>query len=95
MHCKYWIEFKYHKTTTTTTAPTPTVATSPTPNLQYLPQKAYIVTSPEEEVRVSSEDDYGRAGGVVGIIAAIVGTFYAKYSANKENKTTNSALLNT
>jgi hypothetical protein len=87
-------------------SPTPTIAppvvtTSPNPNLQYVPQKAYIVTTPDGTVQaVPVQGATGGSGtaeatGIIGIITAIGTGLWAKMSAKKDNKTTDAALLNT
>jgi hypothetical protein len=81
---------------------TPTIGTSPNPNLQYVPQKAYIVTTPDGQVQAVpvQGDDGGATGaaqasGIVGIITAIGMGLYAKITASKDSKNTNAAVLNT
>ena len=81
---------------------TPTIGTSPNPNLQYVPQKAYIVTTPDGQVQavpVQGDGDGGigtaQASGIVGIITAIGMGLYAKITASKDSKSTNAAVLNT
>jgi hypothetical protein len=86
--------------TPTITLPPP-VTTSPNPNLQYVPQKAYIVTTPDGSVQAVPVQDNGAAGntatatGIVGIIAAIGAGLWNKMSASKDVKNTNAAVLNT
>jgi hypothetical protein len=81
---------------------TPSITTSPQPNLQYLPQKAYIVPlGPNGEVAAVPYQDStataqtGEAAGIIGILTAVGTGLWAKFTASKENKQTNSALLNT
>jgi hypothetical protein len=85
-------------------SPTPTIAppvvtTSPNPNLQYVPQKAYIVTTPDGTVQAvpvqGASTGTAEATGIIGIITAIGTGLWAKMSAKKDNKTTDAALLNT
>jgi hypothetical protein len=88
-------------------SPTPTIApappvvtTSPNPNLQYVPQKAYIVTTPDGTVQAVPVESQGTSGtaeatGIIGIITAIGTGLWAKMSAKKDNKHTDAALLNT
>jgi hypothetical protein len=81
--------------------PTQQVTTSPQPNLQYLPQKAYIVpVGPNGEVAAVPYQDAGgtstaQATGIVGILTAIGTGLWAKMAAKKDVKQTNSALLDT
>jgi hypothetical protein len=94
-------------TPTTITAPTiplpPPVTTTPNPNLQYVPQKAYIVTTPDGTTQafpVQEADNTGgttaaQATGIVGIISAIAAGIWAKMSGTKQVKETNAAVLNT
>jgi hypothetical protein len=103
------VAFAQNASPTPTIAPAPpVVTTSPNPNLQYVPQKAYIVTTPDGQVQAvpvqegSSGAGAGELTGIAGIIAAIGGTLYAKLQASKDNKQTvqevkytNAALLNT
>jgi hypothetical protein len=85
----------------TPVSPTQQVTTSPQPNLQYLPQKAYIVpVGPNGEVAAVPYQDGGsnataEATGIVGILTAIGTGLWAKMSAKKDVKQTNSALLDT
>jgi hypothetical protein len=81
---------------------TPTITTSSNPNLQYVPQKAYIVPlGPNGEVAAVPYQDStgaaqtGEAAGIIGILTAVGTGLWAKFTASKENKQTNSALLNT
>jgi hypothetical protein len=80
-------------------SPTPTISTSTSPNLQYLPQKAYIVPlGPDGQVAavpVQEQNMNGEITGIVGIISAIGAGLWAKMSGTKDSKTTNAALLNT
>ena len=82
-------------------SPTQQVTTSPQPNLQYLPQKAYIVpVGPNGEVAAVPYQDSGgsstaQATGIVGILTAVGTGLWAKMSAKKDVKQTNSALLDT
>jgi hypothetical protein len=80
-------------------SPTPTISTSPNPNLQYVPQRAYIVPlGPEGQVAavpVQEQNMNGEITGIVGIISAIGAGLWAKMSGTKDSKNTNAALLNT
>ena len=86
--------------TPTITLPPP-VTTTPNPNLQYVPQKAYIVTTPDGTTQAFPVQDNGGATntaqvtGIVGIISAIGAGLWAKMSGTKDNKTTNAAVLQT
>lgn len=82
--------------------PPQTITTSSNPNLQYVPQKAYIVPlGPDGQVAaVPYQDNSGstntaQATGIVGIISAIGAGLWAKMSAKKDVKETNAAVLNT
>src|SRR4030095_3544311 len=92
------IAFAQENGTPTPVSPTQQVTTSPQPNLQYLPQKAYIVpVGPNGEVAAVPYQDGGsstaEATGIVGILTAIGTGLWAKMSAKKDVKQTNSALL--
>lgn len=79
-------------------SPTPIISTSPNPNLQYVPQKAYIVPlGPNGEVQAIPYQDNSaaQATGIVGILTAIGTGLWAKMSAKKDTKETNAALLDT
>jgi hypothetical protein len=87
--------------TPTITLPPP-VTTTPNPNLQYVPQKAYIVTTPDgttqafpvqEQDNNSGATNNAQITGIVGIVSAIGAGLWAKMSGSKENKTTNAAVL--
>jgi hypothetical protein len=88
--------------TPTITLPPP-VTTTPSPNLQYVPQKAYIVTTPDGTTQafpVADQDNSGgtttaQATGIVGIIAGIATGLYAKFQGSRDNKQTNAAVLST
>src|SRR4030095_8195892 len=81
--------------------PTQQVTTSPQPNLQYLPQTAYIVpVGPNGEVAAVPYQESGgastaQATGIVGILTAVGTGLWAKMAAKKDTKQTNSALLDT
>jgi hypothetical protein len=89
------------------TAPTiplpPPVTTTPNPNLQYVPQKAYIVTTPDGQTQAfpvaestnSGATNNAQITGIVGIVSAIGAGLWAKMSGTKQVKETNAAVLNT
>lgn len=89
--------------TPTTVAP-PQVATTPNPNLQFIPQKAYIVTTPDGQIQAVPIQEANNAGagnangeiaGIIGILTAVGTGLYAKLSGSKDIKNTNAAVLQT
>lgn len=85
-----------------TPTPPPQELTSPNPNLQYVPQKAYIVPlGPSGQIQAvpiqesSSAIDGGGLTGILGILTAVGTGLWAKMSGSKDNKATNNALLDT
>lgn len=84
-------------------APT-TELTSPNPNLQYIPQKAYIVPlGPNGQVQAIPIQEKFSSGGldsnsIMGILVGLGGAatgLWAKIAGSKDNKATNNALLDT
>ena len=88
-----------HAQDNATPLPAQSITTSPAPNLQYVPQKAYIVPlGPDGQVAVApiqEQNANGEIAGIAGIISAIGAGLWAKMSGKKDNKETNAALLNT
>lgn len=88
-------------TPATVVAPPQAITTSPNPNLQFIPQKAYIVTTPDgsiqavpiQETAAANANMNGEIAGVLGIISAIGTGLWAKLSASKDVKETNVAVL--
>lgn len=81
---------------------------SPNPNLQFLPQRAYIITQgPNGQVAtavpVQSDNNNNNmtaeTTGIIGILTAVATGLWAKFSATKEakqdNRVTTNALLDT
>ena len=84
----------------TPTTVAPQVTTSPNPNLQYVPQRAYIVPlGPDGQVQAipvtdnSGATNNAQITGIVGIVSAIGAGLWAKLSGSKDNKVTNAAVL--
>ena len=88
-------------TPTTTTVAPPQVSTSPNPNLQFIPQKAYIVTTPDGQIQAvpiqetssSANLGLGETAGILGLLTAVGTGVWNKITASKDNKQTNAAVL--
>ena len=97
------IVFAQQQTSPTPTVPTipPQVSTSPNPNLQFIPQKAYIVTTPDGQIQAvpiqennsNNNNMNGEIAGVIGILSGIATGVWAKMSGSKDVKETNAAVL--